>query len=422
MSAFLDTAVSIALRLCRDAIWAGDRCNWVGPSMEGASGWTIVHKSLGPDLYSGTSGIALFLAAIATRTGDRIVRKTALGAAAHAFSRAEDIPPAARIGFYSGLTGIAWTLDQLGDLLSDEALCDRSAALIEQVRAADPDQQPLDVLSGCAGAIPVLLSLAGSKRRAEYTDLAVQCGERLLNTAVREDQGWSWKTIDAPGMNPSRNLTGFSHGAAGIGWALLELGDATGDARFCAAAFDAFRYERSHYSAQFENWPDFRDYLRPPGQRNTPVYANAWCHGAPGIGLSRLRAWELTRDPACRQEADAAIRTTSRSLESPQATATGFSLCHGCAGNADLLIEAARVINEPGHRARAEAVAQAGIEQFEAQRLPWPCGIPGAGETAGLMLGTAGIGYFYLRLHDSELPSVLIMHPARGAVRKAAQS
>jgi lantibiotic modifying enzyme len=130
-----------------------------------------------------------------------------------------------------------------------------------------------------------------------------------------------------------------------------------------------------------------------------------------------VRAWELTRDPACRQEAETAIRTTSRALEGPQAVVNGFSLCHGCAGNADLLIEAARVMNEPGHSARAEAVAQAGIEQFEARRLPWPCGIPGAGETPGLMLGTAGIGYFYLRLHDTQLPSVLIVRPAarRGA-------
>ncbi len=417
MSAFLDTAVSIALRLCRDAIWAGNRCNWVGPSMEGAGGWTIVHKSLGPDLYSGASGIALFLAAIAARTGDRVVRKTALGAAAQASSRAEDIPPAVRIGLYSGLTGIAWALDRAGNLLGGQELRDRGDALMEQVRGADLDQQPLDVLSGCAGAIPVLLSLAASKRRAEYTDLAVRCGERLLNTAVRENEGWSWKTIDAPGMNPSRNLTGFSHGAAGIGWALLELGHATGDARFCAAAFEAFRYERSHYSAQFENWPDFRDYLRPPGQRNTPVYANAWCHGAPGIGLSRLRAQELTHDPACREEAETAIRTTSRALEDPRAAVNGFSLCHGCAGNADLLIEAARTTNEPGHRARAEAVGHAGIDRFEAQRLPWPCGIPGAGETPGLMLGTAGIGYFYLRLDDPHLPTLLIPVPAQNTPR-----
>lgn len=408
MSAFLETAVSIALRLCRDAIWAGDRCNWVGPAMEG-SGWTIVHKSLGPDLYSGTSGIALFLAEIATRTDERLVRKTARGAAAHASSRVEDIPPSLRIGFYSGLTGIAWALERSGALIGEQALCERSSALMEQLRAVDIHQQPLDVLSGCAGAIPVLLSLA--RFRSEFTDLALRCGERLLNTAVRENEGWSWKTIDAPGMSPSRNLTGYSHGAAGIGWSLLELGHATGDARFCAAAFEAFRYERSHYSAQFENWPDFRDYLRPPEQRTTPVYANAWCHGAPGIGLSRLRAWELTRDPVCRQEIEIAIRTTSRSLESPQAATAGFSLCHGCAGNADLLIEAARMMNEPGHRARAEAVAKAGIEQFEAQRLPWPCGIPGAAETPGLMLGTAGIGYFYLRLDDPQLSSVLILHP-----------
>jgi hypothetical protein len=39
--------------------------------------------------------------------------------------------------------------------------------------------------------------------------------------------------------------------------------------------------------------------------------------------------------------------------------------------------------------------------------LPWPCGIPGAGEAPGLMLGTAGIGYFYLRLAKPEIPTAL---------------
>jgi lantibiotic modifying enzyme len=41
--------------------------------------------------------------------------------------------------------------------------------------------------------------------------------------------------------------------------------------------------------------------------------------------------------------------------------------------------------------------------------------VPGGGETASLMLGLAGIGYFYLRLHDPEgIPSVLIIRPPPG--------
>ena len=36
----------------------------------------------------------------------------------------------------------------------------------------------------------------------------------------------------------------------------------------------------------------------------------AWCHGAPGIGLSRLRALELLADDRYRPAAEAAVRAT----------------------------------------------------------------------------------------------------------------
>ena len=41
-------------------------------------------------------------------------------------------------------------------------------------------------------------------------------------------------------MPSSRNLTGFGHGAAGIGYAILELFHATGDAKYRRAAEAAF--------------------------------------------------------------------------------------------------------------------------------------------------------------------------------------
>ena len=57
----------------------------------------------------------------------------------------------------------------------------------------------------------------------------------------------------------------------------------------------------------------------------------------------------------------------------------------------------------------AESVAQEGFDRFEKRRIPWPCGLPDANETPDLMLGLAGIGYFYLRLAaPAKIPSVLL--------------
>ena len=61
---FLAAGAQMAHQICRDAIWYGDHCNWVGAAREeGPDGQpTLAYRSLGPDLYGGTSGVAVFLA------------------------------------------------------------------------------------------------------------------------------------------------------------------------------------------------------------------------------------------------------------------------------------------------------------------------------------------------------------------------
>lgn len=239
-------------------------------------------------------------------------------------------------------------------------------------------------MDGSAGAIAVLL-------HAGLLEAAVAHGDLLLAEASRGNDGWSWRTTET-----ARNLTGFSHGAAGIGWSLLELHRATGEDRFRAAALEAFRYEQSCFDPEKANWPDFRS--------DPPEYPVFWCHGATGIGFSRLRAWRLLGDSELLDEARSALVTVRSKLGS----AGNFSLCHGTAGNAELLIYASQVLGEKEWLAAAEEAARQGFDQFERRRVPWPCGVPGGNETPDLMLGLAGIGHFYLRLADPVgVPGVL---------------
>ena len=84
-----------------------------------------------------------------------------------------------------------------------------------------------------------------------------------------------------------------------------------------------------------------------------------------------------------------------------------FSLCHGAAGCADILIEAAQILDDPSWLAAAEAAAQAGIEHYHERRCPWPGGMKRAIETPDLMWGLAGIAWFYLRMADPQTPTVL---------------
>ncbi len=112
---FLATADAIGAQLCRDALWAGSRCNWIGSSMElvGQS-WRPVHRSFGGEFYNGTSGIALFLHHLSALTNMADYQRFAAGALAQALSRSLEFPSASRAGFYSGLTGVAFVAFEMG--------------------------------------------------------------------------------------------------------------------------------------------------------------------------------------------------------------------------------------------------------------------------------------------------------------------
>lgn len=415
---FVEAANVIGARLCRDAVWASERCNWLGDAMQVVgNAWTVVHRAFESDLYSGTSGIALFLARLFDVTRERIYRITAEGALRQALSGLEEISPTARAGFYSGWTGIASVSIALGQIFDNQRYIDQALHMLEELAHDDPNQQGLDVIAGSAGAIPALLNIHRKYPNDVFVDLAIRHGEHLLNTARKSDIGWSWDTLDTSSSGQQHDLTGFSHGTAGIGWALLELYRETQQERFRVGAEHAFQYERHWFDARHENWPDFRDLSGPAaGGTQAPAYMVAWCHGAPGIGLSRLRAYEILGEEACRSEAEAAIRTTTTMLhQSADAGQGNYSLCHGLAGNAELLVYASQVFGEARYMATAARIGEQGIEQYQEKSVPWPCGVPGGGETPGLMLGLAGIGYFYLRLYDPvRNPPVVIIVPEQG--------
>ena len=405
---YLEAADGLGARLCRDAIWSGTRCNWLGDSMEFVeSRWQVTHRTFGPELYNGTSGIALFLAYLFAFTQERIFRKTTQGALNCALSQVDRVDPATGFGFYSGRTGIAYALMKIGEILSEEQLVQQGLELTERATRQEPSSsQSWDVVSGSAGVIPVLLKLNARYGRESLAEAAVHHGDLVLHAANRSDEGWSWKTI---GDMAAKNLTGFSHGTAGIAWSLLELHNQIKEQRFLEAAKEALRYERRWFDPQQENWPDFRSL----NQTGAPACAAAWCHGAPGIGLSRVRVYQLLHDEESLAETRAAVRTTIKTLNAAISTGQGnYSLCHGNCGNAELLISAGDVLGDNESLKTVEQLADDALEKYHRARNPWPCGVLNGGETPNLMLGLAGVGYFYLRLYDRrKVPNVLLVGP-----------
>ena len=410
---FLETADVIGRRLCRDALWAGGRCNWLGWGAEPQQhAWAPAYQACPGDLYEGTAGISLFLARLYRFTGDRYERKALEGAVNHVLSQISKIEPRFRIGFFSGATGAAYALTEAGRVLEHDTLIRRALDELHGLRNHPLDASMVDVIVGCAGAIPALIDVGQRFDRQELVDLAVRYGEHLLGLACKTAEGWSWDTMGTPGLP---HLTGFAHGAAGVVTALLEVYRVTQDDRFVEAARQGLCFERSHFSAAHGNWPDFREQSRQPNGQ--PGFLCFWCHGAPGIGMSRLRCWKtLVHDTSLRDEIEVAIRTTKPTLLRDATAGRGnYSLCHGVGGNSELMMLAAEMLGRGELAEIAEHVGLAGIEQIEKPGLPWPCGTHGGCETPNLMTGLAGIGHFYLRLYDAQaVPSILVLEPSGG--------
>jgi hypothetical protein len=406
----LKAAAEIGRTLAQQAIWHDNRCNWIGAELVSdkartSSHFNTVYKTLGPDVYGGTSGIALFMAELAVLTGDSEVRRTALGAIRHALACFRGVPPAKRFGFYSGLIGIACTAARIGTNFGEESLLASAAQLLTLLRTTNRTGREFDLIAGKAGAVVGLLRLRYDLRDEVQVNLARRLGDGLLRTAESSPVGCSWRSHT---FCYRHNLTGFSHGTAGVAYALLELYNETKQTKYLSAAEDALRYERRFFNSDFGNWPDFREESLRPNRKCPPSYKTFWCHGAPGIALSRLRAYQITGNDVYKEEAEIALNTTRAAIvASMESRQLNYALCHGLPGNADVLISGCEVLGSAKtddiHLARQVAGA---ITQFRGL---------GDVESPSLMLGLAGVGYFFLRLGNAEVPSVLLLPVASRA-------
>ncbi|WP_030242606.1 type 2 lanthipeptide synthetase LanM family protein [Streptomyces sp. NRRL S-350] len=402
----LAKAVEAGEQLLREAYRGGADLAWAGPNWTPPGRWAPAE--LGPDLYSGTAGIALFLHQLAVVTGDR-EHEEAAGAAEltlrHQVRRRAD-----RLG--GGLAGAGGVLYALAHLAADRPgavhpATDRSAAVnrraeldalaglvIDRVAATAPEDTLHDLLSGNAGTIGGLLAWEAVRPGKAVTAALVACTERLARSAApHPDGGVGWLPASLAGV-ARRPLAGFAHGGSGVAWALARAGRRLGDRELSELALAAVEYERTLFDPAAANWRDVREDDGP----HAPSFPALWCHGASGIALARTELAELLSDDVelLRKERDTALDTVRR-----EGFGLNFSLCHGDFGN----LEALHLAGAPWH-----APALATLDALDARG--WVCGLPHGVHSPSLMVGLAGIGHGLLRLAAPEqVPSVLALHP-----------
>ncbi len=393
-SRLLAQASAIADRIVQLAQWKNDCASWIGLSFGESRGWQL--NPLQTDLYSGLPGIILFLAYAEELTGRDEFRSVSRGALAtlrnqmnHRHARLDTV------GGFDGWGGLIYLWTHLFHLWRSDELLAEADAMVARVEMLANLDEYMDVVQGAAGAIVPLLTLHRMTGAVRPLDIARRLGDRLVERAQPCDGGVGWLGR----LFPVRPLTGFSHGASGFAWALTELFASTGEEAYARTALQAVTFERGHFSPTSQNWADLR---RSSQAKNSRGMA-AWCHGACGIGMSRLRMRTALSDEIIQEDLDVALQTTYR-----DGFGRNHSLCHGDLGSLDFILQAGLYFPKAAWETRLSERASQTLATMEEHG--WRCGTPLDVETPGMMDGLAGIGYGLLRLAEPDrVPSVLIL-------------
>ncbi len=381
-------------------------------------------------IYSGVSGIALFFLELFKQTGKEEYKQMAIEGMqwtlAHCRENESDY-----YALITGRMGVTYVLLQMAEVLGqkDEDWTKHALEIARSCKDFLSERHIIeDLINGRSGTLLGLIHLhaaTGEEWLLEYIDTFAK---HLIDAAFPGPKGLYW---DRSPKNIN-GLCGFSHGAAGIGFVFLELGHYFQNPAFYRLSQQAFLYESCHFDPVVKNWRDLRkgifndedakEHREAFEAGNMEFFTtggnmNAWCHGAAGIGLARLRAYELFKNEgfdgdsyeSCEKDAKIAVETTVGTDVTSDLQLMSQIACHGAAGNAEVFVKAYEVFNDPDYLLHAEKVA-ARLLEFRAKVGKYRSGFRDVAdsEDTSMFMGTSGIGYYMLRLLDPKKVSSVL--------------
>jgi lantibiotic modifying enzyme len=361
--------------------------------------------------YNGFPGIVLFLLELYHSTGDKRYLEEAVRGASELAAGIPGDPSALRdAGLYTGEAGVGFLMEQTWRASRDARFRDaarRSATLIKE--SAKPAGQGVqwsesnDIISGSAGIGLYLLHSAKSLDDKSLITVATRAGKRLLEVAQPALGGLKWPiSPTVKSLYPN-----FSHGAAGVGYFLATLHQATGDRAFLDGALAAARYLDAAARKDGDGWMVFHH--EPDGE---DLFYLSWCHGPPGTARLFHRLNQITKQ---KDAADLVHRCARSTVGTgiPEQRTPGFwnniSQCCGNCGVGEFFLSLHRVAPraeylEMARRSAADTLKRAtaeddGLKWIQAEHRVRPELLIAQ---TGFMQGAAGVGTFFLHLDAFE--------------------
>lgn len=413
---------------------------WIGtqavpvPEVEGAVLFPASEGSKQPPqslVYGGTAGVLIFLenaaAVLDSKEARELADRTAKGLRSQRHQDDHERVSWSKggsmgvTGLYTGDAGVGQAF-LVRHLLRNDAEALATAVEIGDALLArgreDGDtlawDDQADIIFGNAGTALFLLELGIAAKAERFTTAARRAGHGLVGEALlvpsSADPAQKLPTWMFHMGSREVHMPNFSHGTAGVAYALVRIGAATGDAKLLQAGRDGAQWMIENAVADGEGLK----WAARAGAQAT--YMGGWCHGPAGTGRLFLLLAAVTGEARYREiAAKGAKYVIAYADQAAKKTADGKqpyvppSLCCGVAGVVDFFCDLARVTKDPAHVAFAKkagdylievAVADgAGRKWKNGQSVPGgPVASNSSGFNVDLMLGAAGEALALLRL------------------------
>lgn len=211
--------------------------------------------------------------------------------------------------------------------------------------------------------------------------------EKFCNSllAMQEEDG-SWKIPSNEIGSKPKKINGFGYGIAGIVYFLLEYGSLFNNKAAVEGAIKGLNYLLK-VRIQKNNLSEWHNNDR---EKTIGVW---WCHGAPGIALTFIKAFEVLGEQEFRLVAEQALRTHKTEFVNYD-----LSQCHGLSGLGELYLEAFRVFDSEEWWERASWIATLLTKlKFEREKINYWFAGKTDYPTADFMTGNSGIIHFLVR-------------------------
>jgi len=400
VNSIADTIKELAIRESGTASWL---CiDWV------ANSEVPQLSPIGPDLYSGASGIALFFAAYYSVFKHSQSKEIALEAITSVRSdltdsNAQRYARSIGIGGGSGIGSIIYAFSCISQLLDDKSVLDdaEKIALLLTDDLIKIDFQ-YDLMGGSAGCILALLKLHRITHNKDILTKAIMCGEHLLRSQRAAHGNYRSWVAQGLGKIP---FSGLAHGASGFAYALGLLANVTQREDFALASQESLDYDNSFYDESKFNWLPVISNEVQGSRRKFKEHICQWCYGAVGVGLSRIGLLKFSSHNKTNLEKD--LKKSLESISKNHQYCAGDSMCCGRMGHVEFLNEVARFQNSKEIKEEAAQKLSKVIQESHLSCYQFG-GVNDSELHLNLFRGIAGIGYTALRQIDSKLPNILI--------------